>query len=310
MGLVRWEVTMGEVTLDRGRPEPGRASPLGSVPITPGGSAGGTAQVKGHEPATATEHTLCLPPDRLLSLALLAFEGLNAAPAKDQCLACIEEAFFPPLWAPLLALYRYHAPGQGLKTPHLAPSQCQVGARLSLCLGHAGAAQLGLCGSSIAQPAPCPRCAVSQAWLGSAALCCALHQPPLPPCRSVYKAQEAALSWGMERHHNTPPADMGVPSKLLPWDSATQAPGSYPYSAAVQELRLIALESCPQRKLDCIGEAHGRLWGRSWSHQATAPPFHMAFRRGLRGAGEPCCAHAVSKARQCPLKSCNLPWPI
>ncbi|XP_059569964.1 VPS9 domain-containing protein 1 isoform X3 [Alligator mississippiensis] len=116
--------------------------------------------------------------DRLLSLALLAFEGLNAAPAKDQCLACIEEAFFPPLWAPLLALYR-----------------------------------------------------------------------------SVYKAQEAALSWGMERHHNTPPADMGVPSKLLPWDSATQAPGSYPYSAAVQELRLIALESCPQRKLDCIVRA-------------------------------------------------------
>uniref|UniRef100_A0A7M4EME6 VPS9 domain containing 1 n=2 Tax=Crocodylus porosus TaxID=8502 RepID=A0A7M4EME6_CROPO len=116
--------------------------------------------------------------DRLLSLALLAFEGLNATPAKDQCLACIEEAFFPPLWAPLLALYR-----------------------------------------------------------------------------TVYKAQEAALSWGMERHHNTPPADMGVPSKLLPWDSATQAPGSYPYSTAVQELRLIALESCPQRKLDCIVRA-------------------------------------------------------
>lgn len=45
--------------------------------------------------------------DRLLSLTLLAFEGLNTAAGKDQCLACLEEAFFPPLWAPLLALYRY-----------------------------------------------------------------------------------------------------------------------------------------------------------------------------------------------------------
>ncbi|NXF67846.1 VP9D1 protein, partial [Ciccaba nigrolineata] len=44
--------------------------------------------------------------DRLLSLTLLAFEGLNTAAGKDQCLACLEEAFFPPLWAPLLALYR------------------------------------------------------------------------------------------------------------------------------------------------------------------------------------------------------------
>uniref|UniRef100_A0A8C8BN15 VPS9 domain containing 1 n=1 Tax=Otus sunia TaxID=257818 RepID=A0A8C8BN15_9STRI len=49
--------------------------------------------------------------DRLLSLTLLAFEGLNTAAGKDQCLACLEEAFFPPLWAPLLALYRYCSPG-------------------------------------------------------------------------------------------------------------------------------------------------------------------------------------------------------
>ncbi|NXW37594.1 VP9D1 protein, partial [Phaetusa simplex] len=32
--------------------------------------------------------------DRLLSLTLLAFEGLNTAAGKDQCLACLEEAFF------------------------------------------------------------------------------------------------------------------------------------------------------------------------------------------------------------------------
>ncbi|NXR02245.1 VP9D1 protein, partial [Sagittarius serpentarius] len=31
--------------------------------------------------------------DRLLSLTLLAFEGLNTAAGKDQCLACLEEAF-------------------------------------------------------------------------------------------------------------------------------------------------------------------------------------------------------------------------
>lgn len=45
--------------------------------------------------------------DRLLSLTLLAFEGLNTAASKDRCLACIEEPFFSPLWPLLLALYRY-----------------------------------------------------------------------------------------------------------------------------------------------------------------------------------------------------------
>lgn len=53
-------------------------------------------------------------PDRLLSLTLLAFEELSTAAGKDQCLACIEDAFFPPLWAPLLALYRYCGPGAEL----------------------------------------------------------------------------------------------------------------------------------------------------------------------------------------------------
>ncbi|KAG7473225.1 hypothetical protein MATL_G00093370 [Megalops atlanticus] len=44
--------------------------------------------------------------DRLLSLCLLSFECLNTASAKDVCLASIEEAFFAPLWRPLLALFR------------------------------------------------------------------------------------------------------------------------------------------------------------------------------------------------------------
>lgn len=68
-------------------------------------------------------------PDRLLALTLLAFEGLGTAAGKDQCLACLEEAFFPPLWAPLLALYRYHDPSLGgprPTDPFLAPPVTSV----------------------------------------------------------------------------------------------------------------------------------------------------------------------------------------
>ncbi|XP_046720609.1 VPS9 domain-containing protein 1 isoform X3 [Silurus meridionalis] len=43
--------------------------------------------------------------DRLLSLCLLSFECLNTASSKDQCVACIEEVFFTPIWGPLLALF-------------------------------------------------------------------------------------------------------------------------------------------------------------------------------------------------------------
>ncbi|KAM9509234.1 VPS9 domain-containing protein 1 isoform 2-T2 [Guaruba guarouba] len=111
--------------------------------------------------------------DRLLSLTLLAFEGLNTAAGKDQCLACLEEAFFPPLWAPLLALYR------------------------------------------------------------------SVHQP-----------HEAALARSMERHRHAGPADMGLASRLLP-----PAPGCPAYGSAIEDLRLIPLETCPRRKLECIVRA-------------------------------------------------------
>ncbi|XP_071423998.1 VPS9 domain-containing protein 1 isoform X2 [Pithys albifrons albifrons] len=111
--------------------------------------------------------------DRLLALTLLAFEGLGSAAGKDQCLACLEEAFFPPLWAPLLALYR------------------------------------------------------------------AVHRP-----------REAALALSMERHRHAGPADMGLASRLFP-----AGPGRPPYASAVQDLRLIPLETCPRRKLDCIVRA-------------------------------------------------------
>ncbi|KAL7979689.1 hypothetical protein Chor_004847 [Crotalus horridus] len=108
--------------------------------------------------------------DRLLSLMLLAFEGLNTAAAKDQCLARLEEAFFGPLWGPLLTVYR-----------------------------------------------------------------------------TVYGAQEEALSRSMELRRKTAPTEMGIPSKLLP-----KGEGPSPYAAAVQELLLLPLSSCPQRKLECI----------------------------------------------------------
>uniref|UniRef100_A0A663DM33 VPS9 domain containing 1 n=1 Tax=Aquila chrysaetos chrysaetos TaxID=223781 RepID=A0A663DM33_AQUCH len=111
--------------------------------------------------------------DRLLSLTLLAFEGLNTAAGKDQCLACLEEAFFPPLWAPLLALYR-----------------------------------------------------------------------------SVHRPREAALARSMERHRHAGPADMGLSSRLFP-----TAPGCPAYGSAVKDLRLIPLETCPRRKLECIVRA-------------------------------------------------------
>ncbi|XP_034031560.1 VPS9 domain-containing protein 1 isoform X2 [Thalassophryne amazonica] len=44
--------------------------------------------------------------DQLLSLCLLSFESLNTASSKDLCFASIEEAFFTPLWAALVALFR------------------------------------------------------------------------------------------------------------------------------------------------------------------------------------------------------------
>ncbi|NXX05067.1 VP9D1 protein, partial [Larus smithsonianus] len=137
--------------------------------------------------------------DRLLSLTLLAFEGLNTAAGKDQCLACLEEAFFPPLWAPLLALYRYRCPGAG---PPCHP------------------------------PAPSPAA------------------PHLSAHRSVHRSREATLARSMERHRHAGPADMGLSSRLFP-----PAPGCPAYGSAIEDLRLIPLETCPRRKLECIVRA-------------------------------------------------------
>ncbi|KAK1163469.1 VPS9 domain-containing protein 1-like [Acipenser oxyrinchus oxyrinchus] len=110
--------------------------------------------------------------DRLLSLYILSFEPLNTAASKDQCLASIEEAFFPPIWPLLLALFR-----------------------------------------------------------------------------KVYGHRELAFEKSMRLYRNSKPGDIGVASKLCPSESL---PGSYPYESAVQELRLIAKDCCPQKKLECI----------------------------------------------------------
>ncbi|KAK2491046.1 hypothetical protein MC885_008936 [Smutsia gigantea] len=140
--------------------------------------------------------------DRLLSLTLLAFEGLNTASSKDRCLACIEEPFFSPLWPLLLALYR-----------------------------------------------------------------------------SVHRLREATLSRSMELYRNAPPAAIGVPPKLLPQDGPkAQGAGSFPYCAAAQELGLLVLESCPQKKLECIVRALrvtcacAEGYCRAWEPMSEAGP--------------------------------------
>lgn len=59
----------------------------------------------------------------------------------------------------------------------------------------------------------------------------------------------------MELYRNAPPAAIGIPTKLLPQDPKATGPSAYPYCAAAQELGLLVLESCPQKKLDCIVRA-------------------------------------------------------
>ncbi|KAM6324799.1 VPS9 domain-containing protein 1 [Podargus strigoides] len=147
------------------------ASPEGWVPAEPPAVTGQAAALP--ELLKGVVRDIHNAIDRLLSLTLLAFEGLGTAAGKDQCLACLEEAFFPPLWAPLLALYR-----------------------------------------------------------------------------SVHRPREAALARSMERHRHAGPADMGLASRLFP-----PAPAGPAYGAAIEDLRLVPLETCPRRKLECIVRA-------------------------------------------------------
>ncbi|KAM4833953.1 VPS9 domain-containing protein 1 isoform 2-T2 [Thomomys bottae] len=70
--------------------------------------------------------------------------------------------------------------------------------------------------------------------------------------RSVYYTREAALSRSMELYKNAPPTTLGIPTKLLPQDPEAKGTSTYPYFTAAQELGLLVLESCPQKKLECI----------------------------------------------------------
>lgn len=93
-----------------------------------------------------------LPADRLLSLTLLAFEGLNTAASKDRCLACIEEPFFSPLWPLLLAVYRY-GPAACAPLSCLPPRSPQVLRACRRCHAHPPTAR-GV--ASFPQRRPCP----------------------------------------------------------------------------------------------------------------------------------------------------------
>lgn len=72
--------------------------------------------------------------------------------------------------------------------------------------------------------------------------------------RKVYKEREQAFETSMKLYQDVSPVDVGVPSKLFPKD-AGDLQGSYPYESAVQELRLLVTDCCPQKKLECIGES-------------------------------------------------------
>ena len=95
--------------------------------------------------------------------------------------------------------------------------------------------------------------------------------------RSVHRLREAALSRSMELYRNAPPAAIGIPTRLLPQDPEAAGAGPYPYCAAAQELGLLVLESCPQKKLECIGEGmvwEGRAVSRPTGHPESTPLSH------------------------------------
>uniref|UniRef100_A0A3Q1HK38 VPS9 domain-containing protein n=1 Tax=Anabas testudineus TaxID=64144 RepID=A0A3Q1HK38_ANATE len=68
--------------------------------------------------------------------------------------------------------------------------------------------------------------------------------------RKVNREREQAFEASMKLYRDASPEDVGVTSKLFPQEPCLQ--GSYPYESAVQELKLILKDCCPQRKLECI----------------------------------------------------------
>ncbi|XP_056271864.1 VPS9 domain-containing protein 1 isoform X2 [Pseudoliparis swirei] len=69
--------------------------------------------------------------------------------------------------------------------------------------------------------------------------------------RKVHREREQAFQEGVRLYRDASPAAFGVPLKLFPGDPGALQ-GSYPYESAVQELKLLLRDCCPQRKLECI----------------------------------------------------------
>ncbi|KAM9503618.1 VPS9 domain-containing protein 1-like isoform 3-T7 [Salvelinus alpinus] len=69
--------------------------------------------------------------------------------------------------------------------------------------------------------------------------------------RKVHREKELSFESSMRLYRDASPGDVGVASKLYPQDPVVLH-GSYPYDSAVQELRLLCRDCCPQRKLECI----------------------------------------------------------
>ncbi|XP_035982901.1 VPS9 domain-containing protein 1 isoform X2 [Fundulus heteroclitus] len=69
--------------------------------------------------------------------------------------------------------------------------------------------------------------------------------------RRVHREREQLFEKNMRLFCSASPADVGVPLKLFPQDPGALH-GSYPYESAVQELKLLLQDRCPQRKLECV----------------------------------------------------------
>ncbi|KAI4904467.1 hypothetical protein NFI96_015122 [Prochilodus magdalenae] len=78
-----------------------------------------------------------------------------------------------------------------------------------------------------------------------------IWSPLLALFRRVHRERELAFENSVRLYRNASPGDIGVAAKLYPKDSAVLH-GSYPYESAVQELKLLCRDYCPQRKLECI----------------------------------------------------------
>lgn len=101
----------------------------------------------------------------------------------------------------------------------------------------------------------------------------------------------------MELYRSTPPAALGIPSKLLPRDPESLGASAYPYRAAAQELGLLVLESCPQKKLECIGEGCREEGAGAASDLSQ------------RGPWSSCCASSGSRGGLC-LGTAPVEWGV